>query len=71
MPETRCQMVIDHPGRLHERVHYGRADEVETAFFQVLADRVRELGFCRYLGRGLQTVVHWPAVDETPNVLIE
>ncbi len=28
--KTVCQMVVDHPGRLHERIAYGRADEAEA-----------------------------------------
>ena len=34
-------MVVDQPGRLHERVHRGRADEAEAAPLQVLAQRLR------------------------------
>jgi len=38
--ETSHDVVVDHPGRLHERVADGGPDELETAFFQILAQGV-------------------------------
>ena len=39
--ETLDRVVVDHSGGLHESVADGRADEVEAAFLQVFAHRVR------------------------------
>src|SRR6266481_6777614 len=39
--ETLDRVVVDQPSSLHERVTDGRADEVEAAFLQILAHRVR------------------------------
>src|SRR5690242_6659922 len=39
--EAAGQMVVDHAGRLHERVGGGRADEPEASLLQLLGHRDR------------------------------
>src|SRR5437899_12186400 len=40
MPETAHEMVVDHAGRLHERIADRRADEPEAACFERLRQRI-------------------------------
>src|SRR6266481_3876754 len=41
-PETADEVVVDHPGRLHERVADRRAHEGEAARLEIPAQRVRD-----------------------------
>ena len=49
--EAAVEVVVDHPGRLHERVHRRRADEPEAAPLQLLRER-------RRLGRRRREIAH-------------
>jgi len=50
-------MIVHHPGRLHERVHDRRADEIESALLQIVTYRIRDFGLRRNL-RGFFQSVH-------------
>jgi hypothetical protein len=39
-PKTIDDMIVDHPGGLHVRVAYRRADELEAALLQVFAQSI-------------------------------
>lgn len=41
IPETIRRVIVHQPRRLHKRVANRRADELETARFQIRAQRVR------------------------------
>ena len=69
--KAACQMIIHHPGRLHERVHDRRANEVESALSQVFADGIRDLGLCNDVGRALCLIYDRLAADEPPNVAVK
>ena len=64
-------MIVDHPGRLHERVHDRRANEVESALSQVFADGIRDLGLGNNIGSALRFIHDRFAADEPPNVAVK
>ena len=64
-------MMVDHAGRLHERVTDGRSDELETALEQVPAHRVRFRRARRRLGYFSPAVLDRFAADETPKLSVE
>ena len=69
--EAVDDMIVHHADRLHVRVDDRRADEAETAPFQVLAQR---LGFLAGGGELLQrapAVDDRAAVDEAPEIGVE
>src|SRR3989440_3154010 len=70
-PETGDEVVVDHPGRLHERVADRRAHEGEAARLESPAQRVRDLGRRRHLARLPPLVLDGPAVDVTPEPRVE
>src|SRR6266480_5795105 len=68
---TRHQMIVDHAGRLHQRVADRGADEFESAPQQIAAHRVG-LGCVRgHVGHATPTILDWLAADEAPQVLVE
>src|SRR5688572_19743474 len=69
--ETGCQVVVHHAHALHIRVHDGRADELETALLQILAERVRFLGRRADVAVLLVRVLDDLPADETPDVAVE
>ena len=70
-PEAVQDVVVDQPGRLHERVAGGRADEAEAAPLQLLAHRRRLGGLRRDLADRAKRVHARLAVDERPEQLAE
>ncbi len=64
-------MVVDHAGRLHQRVTDGRADEFESALNQIAAHRVRFGCARRHLSHSSPTILFRFAADETPKVGVE
>src|SRR6185436_3618089 len=65
MPEAVLRVVVHHADRLHVGVADGRADELEAARQQVLAECVRLRGFYRHLA----ALEHDRLVaDEAPHV---
>src|SRR6478752_10531377 len=64
--EAGYQMVVHHPGRLHEGVAYGRADEAEALLRQGLAHAVGQFGLRGDLLAVLPAVHQRPATDERP-----
>src|SRR5690348_7437908 len=71
MPKTPHEMIVDHAGRLHERITDRRAHESKTTFDQVFAHRV---GLRSARGHILWTPaarLQWNAARETPYVAIE
>src|SRR5262245_7350368 len=71
VPEAMHEVVIDHSDGLHERIADGRADELEAASPQVLAQRVRFRRRSRDFLRRPPLVLYRPAADELPNVRVE
>ncbi len=64
-------MVVDHAGRLHQRVTDGRADEFESALNQIPAHRVGFACARRHLRHFPPTILLWLAADKTPEVSVE
>src|ERR1700733_13648011 len=69
--EAGNQMVVHHPGRLHEGIAYGRADEAEAAFGQRLAHLIRKRRRRRHLFAFLPAINQRLALDEGPQIRIE
>ena len=64
-------MIVDHAGRLYQRVADGGADEFESASPKIAAHRIR-LGCARgHLGHGPPTILNWLAHHEAPKVSVE
>jgi len=64
-------MIVDHAGRLHQRVANCRARELESAPQQIAAHRVG-LGCPRgHVGHATPTILDWLAADEAPEVSVE
>src|SRR2546427_4455546 len=70
-PEAADEVVIHHPGGLHERVADRRAHEGEAARLEVAAQRVREIGHRRHLPRLSPAVLDRPPVHVAPEPGIE
>src|SRR2546429_5665977 len=70
-PETADEVVVHHPGGLHERVADRRAHEGEAARLEVAAQRVREVGHRRHLPRLPPAVLERPPVHVAPEPGIE
>ena len=64
-------MVVDHAGRLHQRVTDGRADEFESAFNQIPAHCVGFDCSRRQLSHSSPTILFRFAADKTPEVSVE
>src|SRR6185437_9004441 len=64
VPKAPDQMIIDHPGRLQQRVTDGAADEAEAALPECLAHAIGELGAGRHLARSTPAIDHGVATDE-------
>lgn len=62
MAEAVCEMVIDHPGGLHEGITDGAADELETAALEFPADFVGQLRARRHFRQRLRVIDDRPAV---------
>lgn len=50
MPRAGYHMIIHHTHRLHKRIDYSRADKVEPAAFQILADLIGKRGVRGHFG---------------------
>src|SRR5207247_778778 len=70
-PEAADEVVVHHPGGLHERVADRRAHEGEAARLEVAAQRVREVGHRRHLPRLPPAVLERPPVHVAPEPGIE
>src|SRR5215469_6131084 len=68
--EAGHQMVVHHPGRLHEGVAYRRTDEAEATLRQRLAHTVGQFGLGGNLTALSPAVHHRPAADERPQIRI-
>src|SRR5947207_13949194 len=71
MSRARDEMVVDHAGRLHQRVTDGRADEFESAFNQIAPHRVGFGCARRQLSHSSPTTLFRLATDKTPEVSAE
>src|SRR5438874_11380545 len=69
--EAGHHMVVDHAGRLHERVADRRPDEAEAAPFQVLAHRLRLGRLGRDLGEGPPGVDDRLSAHERPEMRVQ
>ncbi len=69
--EAADEVVVDEPRRLHVRVDDRRADELETARFQILAERIRFLARRRHVAVLAPLVHDRRAVHELPHVRVE
>src|SRR5437764_5246820 len=68
---TCHQMIVDHAGRLHQRVADRGADEFESASQQIAAHRVG-FGCARgHVGHVPPAILDWLAADEAPQVRVE
>src|SRR5690242_19571841 len=65
------EVVVDHAGGLHERIADGRADELEAASLQILAQCSGFHRQSRDFLRRLPFVLYRLAADELPNVGVE
>src|SRR3954447_25768479 len=68
LPEAVRRVIIHHADRLHEGIADGRADELEAALEEILAQRVRLRGFCRHCPAGVDAR---RAADEAPHISVE
>src|ERR1044071_8470990 len=68
MPEAVLRVVVHHAHGLHVRIADRRADELEAALQQVLAEGVRLRGFHRHLASLEHDRL---AADEAPDILVE
>ena len=64
-------MIIDHPDGLHERVAYGRTDELEAPLLEVLAHGVRYRRMRRNIAQVLPFVHDLLAIDKIPEIHIK
>ena len=71
MTKAASRVIVDEPGRLHERVADRRADEFEAAPEQIFAERVRVLRSARQVLQRPWTVHQRRTTDETPDVGVE
>ena len=71
VPGTTDEMIVDHAGRLHERVADRGADELEPPTFQILAHRIRLRRPGRHILRRLASVVPRLPAREAPQMRIE
>ena len=71
MSRARDEMVVDHAGRLHQRVTDGRADEFESASNQIVAHRVGFGCARRQLSHSSPTILFRFTADKTPEVSVE
>src|SRR5262245_42436440 len=60
------QVVVHHPGGLHERVADRRPDEGEAARLQLAAEAMRGVGGGGHLPRRAPAVLNGPAADVAP-----
>src|SRR6266567_1602026 len=68
MPKTASQVIVDHPGGLHEGVADGGPDKVEAAAFQILAHRDGFGGLCRNILAVPPPVRDRTPADKLPNI---
>src|SRR5262245_17942666 len=65
------EMVVDETRRLHVRIDGGRADELEAASLQILAQRIGFLARRRHLVLLTPTIHARLTADEAPDVVVE
>src|SRR5215207_10021966 len=71
MARTRDEMIVHHPGCLHERIADRRSDEFESASQQVLAHGIALRGARGNLFHLAKAVYARLSTDEIPDVAIE
>ena len=71
MPETVHEMVVDHTGRLHERVADRRADESEAACLQRLRHRIGLSRARRHIAGTPPAIDLRRAADKGPRQCVE
>src|SRR5579859_5864754 len=69
--EAAHQMVVDHPGRLHEGVAYGGADETEAPLRKGLAHLVGTFRLRRNLLAGHPPIHHRFPINERPQIHVQ
>src|SRR5882672_10079672 len=69
MPKTASQVIVDHPGGLHEGVADGGPDKVEATAFQILAHRDGFGGLCRNILAVPPLVRDRTPADKLPNII--
>src|SRR5215831_14370486 len=69
--EAGDQVVVHHPGRLHEGVAYGRADKTKPPLGEGLAHSVGQFGLRRHLLAVRPAIDQRPPVHERPEIGIE
>src|SRR5438067_3358078 len=68
---TCHQVIVDHAGRLHQRVADRGADEFESASQQIAAHRIGFGRACGHLCHAAPAIPDWLAPDKTPKVRVE
>src|SRR5436190_14852066 len=68
---TCHEVIVNHTGRLHQRVANRGADEFESAPQQIAAHRIGLGRACRHLRHGAPAILDWLAADKTPEVRVE
>src|SRR5262245_28221241 len=71
MARTGDEMVVHHPGRLHESVANGRADELEPALEQVATHGIALRGVRGNVLHRTTPIYDRPSSNEGPEVAIE
>ena len=71
MPRTGPEMIVHHPGRLHQRIADCRACKFESTPQPVAAHRIGFRSSRRYLGHRSPAILDRLAANETPEVNIE
>jgi hypothetical protein len=71
MPEATNQVIVDHTSGLHKCIANCCANEFEAAFGKIFAHRLGMRTAGRHVFCVLPAVLHWPSVDELPNISVE
>ena len=74
MSRTRHEVIVDHAGRLHQRVANCRARgarELESPPQQIPAHRIGFLSMRRHVRHTLPTILYRFAADEAPQLSVE
>ena len=71
VPEAGDQMIVHHPGRLHERIAYRGADKTEAGLLQRLAHGVGDLCRRRHLRAVGPAVADRFVVHERPEIAVQ
>src|SRR5487761_2679353 len=69
--EASDQVIVHHPGCLHEGITYRRADEAEAPLLQAPAHPVGNVRRCRHVARFPPAVDDRPAIDERPQIGVQ